>query len=113
MNDKELLELAARAAGYRIEEYQRTGGFITRQGFLEWRPWDPLNDDGDALRLACEVRATCRPDKDECHAFGKIGMADWCESVEVSFDGDIAANRESAMRRAIVLFAAEVGSREA
>ena len=42
MTDRELLELAAKAAG--IEH-------VTPM-MLEWGKWNPLTDDGDALRMA-------------------------------------------------------------
>lgn len=50
MNDRELLELAAKAAS---QERSIAGDL--------WSPargclWDPLNDDGDALRLAVKLR---------------------------------------------------------
>ena len=52
MTDKELLEAAARAAGveYEIDE---DGDVYMHQP--EQRPWNPLKDDGDALRLACKL----------------------------------------------------------
>ena len=51
MSDKELLELAAKAAGYDktrtcIDEY-----FWVLTDGDDWHPWNPLTDDGDALRL--------------------------------------------------------------
>jgi hypothetical protein len=50
-NDRELLELAAKAAGISIKFH----------GGMPWlssgkRPWDPLTDDGDALRLAVKLK---------------------------------------------------------
>ena len=45
--DRELLELAAKAAGY---EYAKHGGYIVVDGIPG--NWNPLTDDGDALRLA-------------------------------------------------------------
>lgn len=57
MEDRELLELAAKAAGYEIEE-SSVGGEknLYREGELV--PWNPLEDDGDALRLAGSLRMT-------------------------------------------------------
>ena len=53
MNVKELLELAAKAAGYHVACWPcRERGF--RFGFIHAKDggsWDPLNDDGDAFRL--------------------------------------------------------------
>ena len=45
--DRELLELAAKAAGY---DYAKHGGYIVVDGVPG--NWNPLADDGDALRLA-------------------------------------------------------------
>lgn len=48
--DRELLCLAAKAAGY---EYAKFGGYIVVDGIPG--NWNPLTDDGDALRLAVEI----------------------------------------------------------
>ena len=57
MNDKELLELAAKAAkragmnllyGKSIDEQEL-------QWHCDFAPWNPLTDDGDALRLAVKL----------------------------------------------------------
>lgn len=54
-SDRELLELAAKAVG--IELVDKIGAhFIVNDylshGFGTSRPWNPLENDGDALRLA-------------------------------------------------------------
>lgn len=51
MTDRELLELAAKAAGYGIGQH-RDGYSLTLGGVK----WDPLTDDGDAFRLAVHLR---------------------------------------------------------
>jgi hypothetical protein len=48
MSDKELLEMAAKAIGMTLR-YNYLGGRDANQ------PWNPLTDDGDALRLAVEL----------------------------------------------------------
>ena len=48
MNDRELLEAAAKAEGHAYP-------WVLPAGFGE-RPWNPLTDDGDALRLAVKLR---------------------------------------------------------
>lgn len=53
MNDKELLELAAKAAGIEIEFDEDDSPF--RKGAVGWLYWNPLTDDGDALRLAVKL----------------------------------------------------------
>ena len=62
ITDRELLELAARAAGYAVDwrEWVRshvaefaTVKHVKCAGFwLDGEEWNPLTDDGDALRLA-------------------------------------------------------------
>lgn len=53
MNDRELLELAARAAGYYITEGSQGYRTFYCNGGVEW---NPLTNDGDALRLATKLR---------------------------------------------------------
>lgn len=57
MDDRQLLEAAARAAG--IEGQWGHESYIERhEGFIPtgWlRRWNPLTDDGDALRLAVKL----------------------------------------------------------
>ena len=49
--DRELLELAAKAARY---QYAKHGGYIVVDGIPG--NWNPLTDDGDALRLAVRLK---------------------------------------------------------
>ncbi|MCO7503182.1 MULTISPECIES: hypothetical protein [unclassified Pseudomonas] len=98
MTDRELLELAAKAAGYRVEEHQPTGGFIAKQGFLQWRAWDPLFDDGDALRLAVQLCMNIEVTESDVYA---------CSHG--NFSEPAKPDRQAATRRAIVRAAAEVG----
>ena len=51
--DRELLELAARAAGLDVVMTQPFIGLQIRNGNL----WRPLDDDGDALRLGARYGA--------------------------------------------------------
>jgi hypothetical protein len=51
MNDKELLELAAKAAGNITFE----DCFMQNPAIYGKREWNPLTDDGDALRLAVKL----------------------------------------------------------
>ena len=58
MTDKELLELSAKAAG--IELLGRSS-LVMEETFIGFavagrKTWNPLTDDGDALRLAVELR---------------------------------------------------------
>ena len=50
MTDKELIELAAKAAGLQVKVASNSGRGLKVHGNCNW--WNPLTDDGDALRLA-------------------------------------------------------------
>ena len=58
MTDRELLELAAKAAGYMPNNNwawsERAQAFRYRLGG-DWIEWNPRDDDGDALRLAVKL----------------------------------------------------------
>ena len=92
MTDRELLELAAKAAGIDGWWEQPYLSFIKRSG----GPWSPLDDDGEALRLAlhCGMRVSLRQADADGGAIREIGD-----------DLDDCA----ATRRAIVRAAAEIG----
>lgn len=49
--DRELLKLAAKAAGISIQHWGKTAGAFLDNGSA----WSPLTDDGDALRLAFKL----------------------------------------------------------
>ena len=90
MTDKELLEFAAKAGGY-VHYHPGDGFYVT---------WNPLTDDGDALRLAVKLRM------DIAH-FSKLVRADvtgYDECRESNGNDPYAATR-----RAIVRAAAEIG----
>jgi hypothetical protein len=60
--DRELLEVAARAAGISLYQWVDKGEWMDEPeewGFQTARPescrWNPLTDDGDALRLAVKL----------------------------------------------------------
>ena len=60
MTDKELLELAAKAADMRLNHAGQptTGNYYDSADFI----WNPLTDDGDALRLAVKLGLSIRTD---------------------------------------------------
>lgn len=108
MTDRELLELAAKAAGY---EYAKHGGYIVVDGIPG--NWNPIKDDGDALRLAVKL-AESAPGTHFTLSISKIhdgrGFADagffsHINPTEQVVGPDLAA----ATRRAIVRAAAEIG----
>ena len=107
MNDRELLEMAARAAG--ITGITRDGGIELSKDHAkppyDWRMWNPLTDDGDALRLAVRLRLEIERSKhSECVVYvGEVGAGQLFERSDEKTD--IFA----ATRRAIVRAAAEIG----
>ena len=108
MTDRELLELAAKAAGV-VGEYESW----TYQGFNEgirqvlngikcWKPWNPLTDDGDALRLAVKLQIDIRP--------SMSGSSNFRYAVyDGNTYGEVDSDPYAATRRAIVRAAAEIG----
>ena len=52
--DKEMLEFAAKAAGIDYEIVEGWSGPVVGYGMAS-RVWNPLTDDGDALRLAVKL----------------------------------------------------------
>ena len=99
MSDRELLELAAKAAGY---EYAKHGGYIVVDGIPG--NWNPLTDDGDALRLAVMLRMDiCRPHKKhDC-------VCVWDDAARKFIEEPHGTDPYAATRRAIVRAAAEIG----
>jgi len=96
MTDKELLELAAKAAG--IEWPQKISDFSRQYDGV--RSWNPLTDDGDALRLAVKLSLSIW--RYDTLSTSKPNFTDWqCDER-----GD---DPYAATRRAIVRAAAEIG----
>ena len=98
MNDKALLELAAKAAGIEILGFGEV--FWVPEGAELQRPWNPLTDDADALRLAVKLEMELDFSDDETSATRELRV----RAVEYH-EGDPYA----ATRRAIVKAAAEIG----
>lgn len=105
MTDRELLELAAKAAGISYEFVNEVciGKGIGSDG-RDW-PWNPLTDDGDALRLSVDLGLDVR------HSEQVPGAWVWCEPLEEWLCEDSVSNSNpyAATRRAIVKAAAEIG----
>lgn len=117
MTDKELLELAAKAAGYDIshpmnaerqEMIPPVMGFVTYlDGELQSTLWNPLDDDGQALRLVVKL---------ELHVLS-VNLENFYSYVECTasrilekFLEDTSKScRYAATRRAIVRAAAAIG----
>ena len=101
MTDKELLELAAKAAGR--TNWQSKTRYVGARCDSEGVPyWNPLTDDGDALRLAVKLGMKLNlPEVTSVYASAQIGKTENLERV----NGDAYA----AIRQAIVRAAAEIG----
>ena len=99
--DRELLELAAKGAG--IEVYVAKGGGSWRNdGSKIWPHWNPLEDDGDALRLAVRLRMLVDVGLNEKSSVEAQAHGSNFLCVERGVDSE-------SVRRAIVRSAAEVG----
>jgi hypothetical protein len=104
MTDRELLELAAKAAGIDYYTRAQSGGMLTDNG-----EWNPLTDDGDALRLAVELKmcvGVVPSNIKDGHATVALAPANPVEIGETHADDPYAATR-----RAIVRAAAAIGSK--
>jgi len=109
MTDRELLEAAAKAAGILIY-FDDVGQCCQRVpgDQLSTYLWEPLEDDGDALRLAVKLRLrVCTPTTDtDCALVSNGNVVAYSEDEleEVTITDLYAATR-----RAIVRAAAEIG----
>lgn len=96
MNDSELLEAAAQVAGIDL----MPTGYVWRDDIAEMVPWNPLINDGDALRLAVALHF-------EVDATGdRVGAGDGLLGHYEPCNGD----RFAATRRAIVIAAAALSN---
>ena len=111
--DRELLELAAKAAGLQVEWRERRTGRVAEFGCIKYQtisgfmvgatPWNPITDDGDALRLAVKLRLF-----PYLMLMGKsIGFDEIDMYIREEFEQDPYA----ATRRAIVRAAAAIGEK--
>lgn len=114
--DRELLELAAKAAGI-TGEWERDDAYIqeryvfiipySNHGLMTGIPWNPLKDDGDALRLAVNLGLTVESNANDgdCAAYEPRNV----RAASVEWGGMDDAVRLAATRRAIVRAAAAIG----
>lgn len=112
MDDRELLELAAKAAGLPVDIGAEGGigwfvcGFDA-EGDPVW--WNPLKDDGDALRLAVKLNLDVRYESYDAGVAVIVGAA-WDEAPEAVHE-IFERDGPRATRRAIVRAAAEIGAK--
>lgn len=94
MNDRELLEMAAKAAGFELLPCTCSkGAFKAAHLGRDITHWSPLENDGDAFRLA--VKLSFFGSLEDEHAIGAAGFN--------------SSDPYAATRRAIVRAAAEIG----
>ena len=107
-NDRELLELAAKAAGYEITASGVIGtSILVYDEQKKTLVWSPLTDDGDALRLAVKLKISVLYEFDRvivCY-----GDDDYEYETEFLYDKPEPTDPYAATRRAIVRAAAEIG----
>lgn len=122
MTDRELLELAAKAAGIEIEWHIMINSsrhpIVAPKTQLEkqwlghdYTEWDPLDDDGDALRLAVRLHINIELNNGSATAVWFDLAASETHVVEEPCDEEFEGwpAKEAATRRAIVRAAAEIG----
>ena len=130
MTDRELLELAAKAACIQIYRWHGDGGYYWTGRDADdkdrnpglWIRWNPLRDDGDALRLAVKLKFNFayKPQDTDNHRPIPSGVTVWLRhpaSYGLSHTKKLPAfvfeqhndDHYAATRRAIVRAAAEIG----
>ena len=103
--DRELLELAAKAAGLNVKaervdaDDKFTHLIVGAKNTRERIAWNPLTDDGDALRLAVKLEIELW--------FGNGGLN--ASGMSMDIEEDYGEDPAAATRRAIVRAAAAIG----
>jgi hypothetical protein len=106
MTDKELLELAAKAAGiecYWVESGPDSPTMVLNEPY--YATWNPLTDDGDALRLAVKLNSVVW----ECNQYDRAMAEVRYGEARGEYWEFVGEDSYAATRRAIVRAAAEIG----
>jgi hypothetical protein len=106
MTEKELLEMAAKAAGYVSHGYGELFGgspclYLQEADFTGM--WAPLTDDGDALRLAVKLDMSVDVDFYESSSYAYASDSPRVWAVEVWRDDKCAATRRAITRAAAAI----------
>lgn len=112
MTDRELLELAAKAAG--IEVAPHTNAKLSRHTVFtaNGKNWNPLTDDGDALRLAVKLGISIQCLRAKGYDKTTAVQCQWGGYiVNVGIDEGCSGDPDAAARRCIVRVAAKIGER--
>jgi hypothetical protein len=121
--DRELLELAAKAAGIQppprmmwmkwADAGPRGAGMYAASARNDIWFWNPLADDGDALRLAAKLNllVECMVRQSSARTFDSrfAGACDFPARKDDGCNRDFAPDQFAATRRAIVRAAATIG----
>ena len=104
MDDRELLKLAANAAGMMFIDDRESGLTIQRghDGCPYNYAWNPLTDDGDALRLAVKLKFSLSIE-------GNVSLVHNGDGIFEEQAKDFGDDSYAATRRAIVRAAAALG----
>lgn len=105
MTDREMLELAARAAGMKVD-FTAGGKIVWDVSSEQHRIWNPLTNDGHALQLAVMLRFCVSANFDGICVSRSMNEPLAWEGTGIGSD-EIRCMR--ATRRAIVRAAAEIG----
>ncbi len=100
MTDRELLKLAAIACE------KLRGGWVDNEAYFDGvlTRWNPITDDGDALRLAVDLGMQIIPGENYVECVKVMRVLRGCRFIEMHKD-----DKHAATRRAIVRAAAEIG----
>jgi hypothetical protein len=103
MTDRELLELAAKAAGIPKWLYDTRNGMAWNDEVKVWRrAWNPLTNGDDALMLVVMLKLGIEWGMDRVYV-------DWNDEPTTYLYEDVTTDPDIALRRAIVRAAAEIG----
>jgi hypothetical protein len=101
MDDRELLEAAAKAAGLDVRWVAECQDFYEHRPHMlpsYWDKWSPLTDDGDALRLAVRLRMNLN-----IYQTGAEADCDTLESTMKESGDPYAATRRAIVRAAAAM----------
>ena len=105
MTDRELIEAAAKASSFDITWIEVDEWFWVLTDDGDSHPWNPLTDDGDALRLAVKLGMSVCPGPDTVQV-AKLNSRGWLVAAYERID---VPDPYAATRRAIVRAAAALG----
>lgn len=112
LTNMELLELAAKAAGYDVFEWTLDGDLKIKLPSGKEFLWNPLQDDGDALRLAVLLQLTITNEHINsgvayCSSFDDMDEITYSQVSSGTDESYILDEDYAATRKAIVIAAVE------